>query len=189
MAEGEGPQGHEELGDGRPPGQETFRADVGGLTLLAWLLGTFRMPRRIQFLGGLGPPVSATRSVVPGSSFADVLMRMAIMELIAESRRRWPRVTLAVVVDDIQGTGLGDEHRAKADIMASCEFLVQGLAVRGLPVSEPKVQLVGSSAVFVASIARRCLPLRRATSRRDAPKRDLIRCKSELGKGIEARRP
>ena len=51
-------------------------------TLLRWLLHTFQMPRKLQLIEGLSDEVLAVRSVVPGNSFADIAMRMAVTEVV-----------------------------------------------------------------------------------------------------------
>ena len=134
-------------------------------TWLAWLIGAFRMQRRLQVIGGVSEVVCASRSVVPGSSFADILMRMAVMEVAAEAQRRWPLLSLASGVDDLQGTSWGQLRRVKDEAADSCEFLVQGLAECGLPVSQPKVQLVGTDGEVLKQVARRSKTLQKAQAR------------------------
>ena len=135
------------------------------MTMLAWLLGAFTMARRLQALGGLAAEVKASRSVVPGSSFADILMRLAVVDVVAETRIRWPLVSIAVVVDDLQSTVYGEPGYVEKVATDSCKFMVRRLADKGLPVSEPKVQMVGTNGKMLRRIARRCLPLRKAAAR------------------------
>ena len=128
------------------------------LTMLAWLLNTFTMARRLQVLGGLSQEVRATRSVVPGSSFADILMRLAVVEVVDATRVRWPLISLAVVVDDVQATVYGEPDFVERVSRESCNFIVGRLNQQGLPISEPKVQLVGTDGNVLKRIAGRCKP-------------------------------
>ena len=144
---------------------EAARRHGFSLTALAWLICTFRLERRVCFTGGLAAPVCATRSVVPGSSFADILMRLAVVDVVLAAARRWPRMTVAVVVDDIQGTVYGHRDEVERDASSAAGFLVEELEARGLPVSQPKLQLTGNSWPLVKAIANRCKPLRRAAAR------------------------
>ena len=123
------------------------------------------MDRKLQLLGGVSCTISAIRSIVPGSSLADILMRLAIVDLTRATCSRWPRLSLVVVADDVQGTAFGSRAVVEKTSALACSFLVAGLSESGLPVSEPKVQLVGSEAAVCRRTARRCLPLREATAR------------------------
>ena len=100
--------------------------------------------------------------MVPGSSFADIFMRLAIVELISAAQLRWPLVSFAVVVDDIQGLAYGEEEYVVKAAAEACRFLCDGLEARGLPLSEPKLQLVGNRPSVVKAVGRRCRRLRRA---------------------------
>ena len=54
------------------------------------------------FLGSLARTVVATKTVVPGDSFADVMMRIMISPAAHYLRKEHPSCFPAVVVDDVQ---------------------------------------------------------------------------------------
>ena len=99
---------------------------------------------------------------MPGSSFADIFMRMAVMELVAEALWRWPLASRTVVVDDVQGTVYGKEDYVRRVTAEVCTYLHDGLIERSLPISEPKHQLVGTTPRLVRKIAGRCRTLAQA---------------------------
>ncbi len=70
--------------------------------LLKWLLTTFQMPRRISFQGAVSEEVSASQSIVPGSSHADLMMMVMIMPIVLQVKSLWPFAQLGAVVDDLQ---------------------------------------------------------------------------------------
>ena len=134
-------------------------------TMLCWMLKTFRMVRRLQVDGGLSAAVVALQSVVPGSSFADLAMRMMVAGLIQAARRRWPRVSFAVVVDDIQATCYGHEVTIRSEAAQVAEFIAGGLGELQLPVATEKLQMVGNSDKLLKDVARRCRLLKKARRR------------------------
>jgi hypothetical protein len=71
---------------------------------------------------------------------------------------------MAVVVDDVQGTAFGTHDRVVSSTSQACEFFVERFEAQQMPISEPKVQMVGSSQPGLKAVARRCLPLRRAAA-------------------------
>jgi hypothetical protein len=134
-------------------------------TMLCWLLRSFQLRRRLQLEGGLSQEIVARRSVVPGSSFADLAMRIMLTRLVTAARSRWPRAAFAVVVDDIQVTSFGPEGRTRHEALAIADFLKEGLDGLQLPVSVEKLQMVGTSEQFLRSVASRSKLLRQARRR------------------------
>jgi hypothetical protein len=84
--------------------------------LLRWLLSLFQQPRSICYQGLLTSPVSASCSIVPGSSHADLLMRLMIQPVITMIRTRWPYSCVSVVVDDLQISLHGKPATVQADM-------------------------------------------------------------------------
>ena len=63
---------------------------------------------------------------------------LAIMEFIAETCRRWPLLSVVVVVDDIQGTAFGEKPFVERVTGEACDFVARGLELRGLPCRPPR---------------------------------------------------
>jgi hypothetical protein len=114
--------------------------------LLRWVIHLYRFPRSVVFLGSLAEPVRATKTVVPGDSFADLMMRIMITPMIKVLRRLCPSCLPAIVVDDIQCL-IHDMNpvtvgRVTAQLL---EISVQTLEDElHLPVSKPKLMSIFS---------------------------------------------
>ncbi len=108
--------------------------------MLASLHRDLQMPRRAQIPSGCSEAATARRSVVPGSSFADIMMRLAITFVVETARSRRPLLSLAAVVDDVQGTVYGHPGRVQEEAAQSCNVLVLSREWVGLPISVPKVR-------------------------------------------------
>jgi hypothetical protein len=72
------------------------------LGLLRWLLSLLLQPRSISYQGLLTSPVSASCSIVPESSHADLLMWLMAQPVVSMIRTRWPYNCVSVVVDNLQ---------------------------------------------------------------------------------------
>ena len=80
------------------------------MAMLRWLLTTYSMPRMTQVMGAATNPVRATRTIVPGCSFADLCMRLALLAPLCNIEMGWPRTDFAVVADDVQALFVGEEE-------------------------------------------------------------------------------
>ena len=116
------------------------------LNWLRWLLRTFTMPRVIQCLEALVGPVKATRTVVPGSSAADLLMRIVIDSPVQDLRHHFrAALQVAVVVDDVQVVvhgPSGQTHKVAEEVVA---FFTKRLGEARLPVAARKLVITASS--------------------------------------------
>jgi len=124
---------------------EAARAFGFHLGLLRWLLGLYRMPRRLSLHGVLSEAVFATLSVVAGSSFADLMMRLMTEGPVRRARLAWPSVLFVVVVDDVQGLVHGSEAFVRTSTPIVAEAVADDLRGLGLPISEPKILMTASS--------------------------------------------
>lgn len=70
--------------------------------ILRYLITIYSMLRSILIAGVATPIVRATRTIVPGDSFADMMMALAIMSAIDSSQEHNKHVSFAVPADDVQ---------------------------------------------------------------------------------------
>jgi len=133
------------------------------LGLLKWLLAMFQQPRSIAYQQMLCPAVRATCSIVPGSSHADLLMRLMLQPVVELVRSLAPYAIIAVVVDDLQVTLHGGCDTVQRDMVKLVDrvfpFMEEQLR---LPLSRPKLALVSNIGAVAQAIGRRRALLGRA---------------------------
>ena len=111
-------------------------------TLMRTLVSLYSMPRCI-FEGKVATDVvTASRSVVPGCSFADLCMMMMVIPTLDAVSLRWPRLLVGSVVDDVQVISTGTAEEATADVTDALAFIVDSLESADLPVSREIQKLV-----------------------------------------------
>ena len=114
--------------------------------LLKWTIHLCRFPHSVVFLGSLARTVVATKTVVPGDSFADLMMRIMISPAAHYLRREHPSCFPAVVVDDVQCLVHRPDPVAVGRVAA--RLLDGAVAVMEnelhLPVSRPKLTSIFS---------------------------------------------
>ena len=134
------------------------------LVVLKYLVAIYTMPRRIRVGQVITAEVVAKRSVVPGDSFADLLMRLAVMPVLDDVAHAWPvpRLHIGVVVDDIQLLAIGDVVTIASDVAGAVDMIVDGLDRDGLVVSDKpgKFTIIASTAA-AAEMARNKVRIRK----------------------------
>jgi hypothetical protein len=84
-------------------------AAIHGYNVLVvrWLLCLYQADRVLSFQEVLSKVVRASRSVVPGSSNADLCMKLMLLTTLGGCRAHFPTVQLSCVVDDVRGLAHG----------------------------------------------------------------------------------
>ena len=125
--------------------------------LLRWVVHLYRMPRAVVFLGSLARTVRATRTVVPGDSMADLMMRLVVAPVAALLRRLDASCMPAIVVDDVQCLIHGPNPQTVGKRLAT----LMGAAIdymehdARLPINKSKVMTITSSAAVRIEAASR----------------------------------
>jgi hypothetical protein len=112
--------------------------------------------------GLLTSPVSDPFSIVPGSSHADLLMRLMILPVVSMIRTRWPYSCVSVVADDLQISRHGKSatvQKYMCDVVDAVFPLMEQQLL--LPLSRPKKALVANLGSVSHAIARKRPPLLR----------------------------
>ena len=99
------------------------------LWVFRWLLSLYRSPRRIVVAGVASVEVRTCTTIVPGDCFADVLMRLALIDsldtLVIEfsvMRMRDVEVHVGALADDVQILVIGGSETASVAANASCRL-------------------------------------------------------------------
>jgi hypothetical protein len=133
---------------------------------LRWLISTFLMPRTLHVGGVALAPVRARLSVVPGSSAADLMMRLMMMTPLERVKKICPAGAYAVVVDDLQVLLHAPAGQVATQARRVADEIFEALQVEaGLPVSLPKLVVTGSSATLRKNIMLRSRLLRNAAKK------------------------
>ena len=113
------------------------------LALVRYLISIYAMPRCIRVGQVATEIVRASRTVVPGDSFADLLMRLSIMSIMDLLAETWPppRLHIGVIVDDIQLLALGNANDTASTIAEATTMLVEGMDEAGLQISSDPQKL------------------------------------------------
>ena len=90
--------------------------------LLRFLISLYKMPRMIRVGKVYTQSVSATRSIVPGDAFADLLMRLAMMSSLDITTCRWDNIVIGVVADDVQFLAVGGTRIVERDLPDATSF-------------------------------------------------------------------
>jgi hypothetical protein len=117
------------------------------LKLLMFLLRVYRMPRCIRVGRAYTDVVSSSKTIVAGCAFADIMMMLALLPAIDNVAVTFPRLHLAVVVDDIQmlatGRSSGEVACQVRDAIALVAYYVEDVAK--LTLSDPKTLVITNS--------------------------------------------
>jgi hypothetical protein len=132
------------------------------LLLLEFLLGLYGMRRSIVVDGVSTGFVRARRSVVPGCSFADVLMRLYMLTPMDALAQAWPSLMLAVVVDDVQGMVVGRRAAVANTSARAYRQARAALEAIGLTLSDKKLVFMTNDNEVANIVARLCPQLARA---------------------------
>ena len=110
--------------------------------LLKFLCRLYRAPRTVMVGLVATDFFRTTRTVVPGCSFADLLMRLAILPSLDRLAEKWPAIFVGAVVDDIQLLSVGDKKLVEDDMLEVSRFLIGDLHEAGLTIDTTDRKLV-----------------------------------------------
>ena len=119
--------------------------------ILRFLLMMYRMPRTVRIGKLATSKVCAGKTVVPGCSFADILMRLALMPTLDSLCERWSHIHVGAVIDDIQLLAVGDRRATEYEMSQAATFVIQDLRTQGLEIdttARKLVVLASNSAAF-----------------------------------------
>jgi len=105
------------------------------LPLLRYLIRLYTMPRRIRVGQLVADQVQATRTVVPGDAFADLLMFLSVVRIIDLMQATWEALWVAVVVDDVQILAVGGDGEVVSSVAGASAFLRAEMKQAGLVVA------------------------------------------------------
>ena len=96
--------------------------------LVLWLLfALHRMPRRICIRTVVARSVQASKTVVPGDAFSDILLRLVLLRTLDAAAASFSETHIVVVVDDIQLLGIqrpGDED-IRGKVGQAARFIIE----------------------------------------------------------------
>ena len=133
------------------------------LCLLRWLLNLYRITRHIVVNKVCTTGVRAYRTIVPGDSFADLLMFLALIGATDKISARYPDAYIGMVCDDLQvlSVGTGDFVTEQAEDIA-IDFYESLEHVCRLPVSIKKLVFITKSCRVRRHLIRRVPFLQKA---------------------------
>jgi len=127
--------------------------------VLRFLVGLYSMPRRLRIGMLVTSLFRVFRTVVPGDSFADLLMRLAVMSVLDDVTVTYKGqgLHLACVVDDIQFLALGDVTTVTRVIAEASKQLVDDMGAIGLQVAVGgnKLSILTSSPELQSSLQKK----------------------------------
>ena len=135
------------------------------LVILRLLLVFYTMLRVVRVGMIVTRPVLARNSAAAGCHWADLLMRLALIDILDAVLEAWPYVMPAVVADDIQLLAMGPERMVVASAAGAFKVLALGLQRACLPLAVNKLCLLATSPAIAAAIGRKDNRLARATTR------------------------
>ena len=97
------------------------------LVVLRFLLNLYSMPRTVKVGQIATKIVCASRSVVPGCSFADLMMRLMLMPTMDFVVRQWSSLHVGVVVNDVQILAIGGRAVTQFDMVEAGGFIITDL--------------------------------------------------------------
>ena len=84
------------------------------VSLCSWLVFVYSMPRRLLFQSVATEPVRASRSIVAGDAFADLMMGVMMAPVVKSARAMCPTLLPALVMYDLQCQIHGPTERVVA---------------------------------------------------------------------------
>ncbi|CAK0872580.1 unnamed protein product, partial [Prorocentrum cordatum] len=127
--------------DGTPGGAmdqiEALESEWKGI----WRYGDLKEPEVGE---ALSLPFTVNSSIVAGCSFATTLLKIVLKDVCDEFMARWPRLGLALMVDDSTIQALGSEHFVKKALVSGTLQFCRGLEALEMKVSRKKCILVAS---------------------------------------------
>ena len=115
------------------------------LCVLRWCIRCYRMRRVIVVQGVATNQVCTSKTVVPGDSFADILMFLSILSALDNTVKEFEQLHIAVVADDIQFSVVDTPLRCAVLLLEAHYFLRHEIEVEALlPISQDKLAIVTS---------------------------------------------
>ena len=135
------------------------------LRVFRLLIALYSMTRLVQWEGCVAEGCNPTKAVAAGCSFADLMMRLALMGIIGRVQDVWSSIRLVVVVDDIQLLATGSHMGVVAPLSRAYAMLTAALTAAKLKLAEDKLVMLSTSSDVAASLAKRHPALRKALVR------------------------
>ena len=85
--------------------------------LMRFLLALYSAPRAIVVGRVVTKAVCPTRSILPGDSFADLMMRLVLLPVLDVVAAKWERLYITCVADDVQFLTFGKRDAVCKDIL------------------------------------------------------------------------
>ena len=134
--------------------------------LLMRLLLSFCSMMRVLSLGNLVAfGCMPMRGVVAGCSFADIMMRLCLIDPLDRVTEAWPSLRLADVVDDAQMLGIGDARRVVPIVKGAIRRFQQEVRGVSLVLNEGKTALVSNDLEAARRLTKEVPTLRNAHAR------------------------
>ena len=132
-------------------------------------VASYRMERTLGVDGAFSRPVTATRGITAGSTFATTELRLLLLDVVLLMQRAFPAVTLTLYVDDATLEAWSSSQRHLVALLAAAtDCAVDTLQNKLLlEVSAKKSTVVGATQTIARSIAaasttKACTPARHA---------------------------
>ena len=112
------------------------------LAILRWLLHLYRMPRSIRVGKVYTESVVATRSILPGDAFADLLLFLAIVPAIDRLKENHPEAVIGVIADDVQIAMVGKHDDIATQLSTATALVIADFESEGMTVATKPGKLV-----------------------------------------------
>ena len=148
------------------------------LCLLRWLLNLYRITRHIIVNRVCTKGVKAPRTIVPGESFADLLMFLALIGVTDVIHARHPDAHIGMVCDDLQVLSIGAAAQVKTEAEDIAFDFHESLEnVCKLPVSVNKLVFVTRTQAVKKHLVRTVPFLKNASKKASSQFRCGLRCR------------
>ena len=134
------------------------------LHVLRLLLTMYSMTRMVKVGNVATAPFSALNSVAAGCQWADLLMKLSLIDILDDVVEAWPSTIPAVVADDVQLLATGPERQVVYVTAGAFKVLAAGLERAHLPLAVNKLCLLATSPGVCDAIGKRDHRLRRAAT-------------------------
>ena len=112
------------------------------LAILRWLLHIYRMPRSIRVGRVFTMSVSATRSIMPGDAFADLLSFLYVIPVIDAMLDDFPDAIVGVIADDVQHARVGKQESVNEELTSAAVSIIADFELKGVTVATKPGKLV-----------------------------------------------
>ena len=127
--------------------------------VLRFLITMYRMPRRVCIRTVVARQVSASKTIVPGDAFSDLLLRLTLLFTMDSMTARYPDIFVGVVVDDIQLITIQKPGGYDASVMIgeAVNFIIEDLSRQGLSIAKGEKRMIMTSRP-AAALRKRGVP-------------------------------